>query len=268
MQDATWEDCGDRGALPVGAAEAIERCACAVMVLGRDHRVLAWNHGCERLTGVPAAEMLGTTRQWSAFYEAPAPTLADLLLDEATASDLAAHYQGRLQRVEAMADGWIGQAHFRGPTRSGRWLRFAAAPLHDDAGDVAAAVALFGPVTSPTFDAADLRALRRDLERMLRDSAAEGGGAVRPAGDEVAVDALIDSVGTLSRYLEDLLRLVAAYQTRERGVAAAPAEDLVALEATIGLDLLRRDAPARVRALREGLAWALPSAQRAAADPR
>lgn len=53
--------------------------------LDRSGLVAAWTPACERLTGVRAAAMLHTRRQWRAFYHTPRPLLADLLLcgDEA-----------------------------------------------------------------------------------------------------------------------------------------------------------------------------------------
>lgn len=54
--------------------------AVPVFALGRDGRVLLWNQACERLTGVPASQVLGTASHWGAFYQEPRPCLADLLL--------------------------------------------------------------------------------------------------------------------------------------------------------------------------------------------
>jgi PAS domain-containing protein len=56
-----------------------------------DHKVLIWNKACERLTGVTASRVLGTSDQWQAFYLEPRPCLADLIVagrDE----DIAAYY--------------------------------------------------------------------------------------------------------------------------------------------------------------------------------
>jgi diguanylate cyclase (GGDEF)-like protein/PAS domain S-box-containing protein len=44
-------------------------------------KVIIWNAACERLTGVPGWEMLGTANHWQAFYEDQRPTLADLVIE-------------------------------------------------------------------------------------------------------------------------------------------------------------------------------------------
>lgn len=48
-------------------------------VIDAQRRVMIWNKACERLTGVLADEVVGTSEHWRAFYEKPRPCLADVL---------------------------------------------------------------------------------------------------------------------------------------------------------------------------------------------
>ena len=48
-------------------------------VIDPKRRVVIWNRACERLTGVAASEVIGTTKHWQAFYETKRPCLADLV---------------------------------------------------------------------------------------------------------------------------------------------------------------------------------------------
>jgi diguanylate cyclase (GGDEF)-like protein/PAS domain S-box-containing protein len=48
-------------------------------VLDPDCNVLIWNHACERLTGVPATEVVGTREHWHAFYSEQRMCLADVI---------------------------------------------------------------------------------------------------------------------------------------------------------------------------------------------
>ena len=50
-------------------------------VVDIEHKVVAWNTPCELLTGVAAGDVIGTQDHWKAFYDAPRPCLADLVLD-------------------------------------------------------------------------------------------------------------------------------------------------------------------------------------------
>ena len=48
-------------------------------VIDPKRRVVIWNRACERLTGVAASEVIGTTQHWRAFYEHRRYCLADLV---------------------------------------------------------------------------------------------------------------------------------------------------------------------------------------------
>ena len=48
-------------------------------VIDTQCKVLIWNKACERLTGVAAQDVVGTSEQWRAFYTEERPCLADLL---------------------------------------------------------------------------------------------------------------------------------------------------------------------------------------------
>lgn len=66
------------------AHQLMEMLAIPVFVLDTNSRVMIWNRACERLTGVPAAEMIGTDNHWRSFYDDPRPTLADLVIQNRT----------------------------------------------------------------------------------------------------------------------------------------------------------------------------------------
>ena len=56
--------------------------AIPVFVLDTTSRVMLWNRACERLTGVPAREIIGTRDHWRSFFEERRPTLADMLIED------------------------------------------------------------------------------------------------------------------------------------------------------------------------------------------
>lgn len=72
------------------AVNLVQHLVVPTFVLDPDCNVLIWNKACERLTGVPAKDVIGTREHWRAFYETPRPCLADLLV------------QGRMAEVEAL----------------------------------------------------------------------------------------------------------------------------------------------------------------------
>lgn len=61
------------------AVRLMQHLVVPTFVLNAERRVIIWNKACERLTGVPAADVLGTSDHWKAFYEEPRHCLADIL---------------------------------------------------------------------------------------------------------------------------------------------------------------------------------------------
>lgn len=72
------------------AVNLMQHLVVPTFVLDADCNVLIWNKACERLTGVHAAEVVGTREHWQAFYESPRPCLADLVA------------QGRMDEIKAL----------------------------------------------------------------------------------------------------------------------------------------------------------------------
>lgn len=61
------------------AVNLMEHLVVPTFVIGANGKVMIWNKACERLTGIPAAEVIGTKEHWRAFYDKPRPCLADVL---------------------------------------------------------------------------------------------------------------------------------------------------------------------------------------------
>ncbi|PKO86934.1 MAG: diguanylate cyclase [Betaproteobacteria bacterium HGW-Betaproteobacteria-12] len=61
------------------AVKLMEHLVVPTFVVDQECRVLVWNRACERLTGVAAAEVVGTRNHWQAFYSKPRLCLADVL---------------------------------------------------------------------------------------------------------------------------------------------------------------------------------------------
>ena len=128
----------------------MEHLVVLTFVLDAECRVIIWNKACERLTGIEAAEVLGTQEHWRGFYDSPRPCLADLVA------------QGRTAEIDALysdhdhaGDGAI-VAHGR---RAENWcvmpqlgtrlyLAIDAGPIYDDAGKLIAVVETLRDITA------------------------------------------------------------------------------------------------------------------------
>lgn len=61
------------------AVRLMQHLVVPTFVLDAERKVIIWNNACERLTGVSASEVLGSSDHWRAFYEEPRHCLADIL---------------------------------------------------------------------------------------------------------------------------------------------------------------------------------------------
>jgi diguanylate cyclase (GGDEF)-like protein/PAS domain S-box-containing protein len=61
------------------AVRLMQHLVVPTFVIDPQRRVVIWNRACERLTGVAASEVIGTSRHWRAFYQERRYCLADLV---------------------------------------------------------------------------------------------------------------------------------------------------------------------------------------------
>lgn len=113
------------------AARILDGSPVPTFVIDASHVVVYWNAALARLSGVPAADVLGTQQQWRAFYPTLRPVLADLVVDRATRSMIDDFYRGKCRPAAHFPGGWEAEDFFPTFAEEGRWLFFSAAPIHD-----------------------------------------------------------------------------------------------------------------------------------------
>ncbi|MDD5175545.1 MAG: diguanylate cyclase [Sterolibacterium sp.] len=121
------------------AVKLMQHLVVPTFVINTDCRVIIWNKACERLTGVPAAEIMGTREHWSAFYAAPRPCLADLLASGrgAEADSLYAVHDDPSGNAFGMhAENWCVMPRLG----SELYLAIDAGPIYDEDGNLLAVV--------------------------------------------------------------------------------------------------------------------------------
>lgn len=108
-------------------------------VLDAERRVLIWNKACERMTGLPAREVIGTQEHWRAFYDEPRYCLADVLT-LGCQEELGALYSAHTEPSETgnglRAENWCTMPRIG--TRL--YLAIDAGPIFDDHGKLIAVV--------------------------------------------------------------------------------------------------------------------------------
>ncbi len=138
----------------------IEGSAVATIVIDNKHKIRVWNMACERLTGKPAKEMIGTGNQWQPFYDRERPIVADLIIDGKGTEGLTQYYKTFSKSIllpgGLHADGWY---NLQGKKV---YLVFDAAPIVDTAGSVIAAIETLQDMTELKMAEEDLA--RKNIE--------------------------------------------------------------------------------------------------------
>lgn len=128
----------------------MEHLVVPTFVLDAECRVIIWNKACERLTGIEAAEVLGTQEHWRGFYDSPRPCLADLVAQGRTAeidalySDHDHAGDGAIVAHGRRAENWCVMPQLG----SRLYLAIDAGPIYDDAGKLIAVVETLRDITA------------------------------------------------------------------------------------------------------------------------
>lgn len=275
-------------------------------VIDANHRVTHWNKACAGITGMPAAQMIGTNRQWLPFYGNERPTMADLIVGGAP-GDFEKFYAGKYKASKMIEGAFEAEDFFPRVGESGCWLYFTAAPLKDRNGRIIGAIETLQDVTERQRAVSELQGHQACLEGLVETRTAELANANRQLAEDIAKreaaeaellrryaeltelnitlsdtrDQLVQSeklasigqlaagvaheinnpigyvhsnIGTLERYLGDLFRMVAAYQTAETAIADERVKSrLQALRREIDLGFLMEDIPILMEESKEGI---------------
>jgi PAS domain S-box-containing protein len=109
-------------------------------VINQDHIVTHWNRALEKLTGVPAGQVIGTDRQWAPFYETARPAMADIILDQSDAEEIQRLYGDKWRKSALIEDGYEAEGFFPALGEGGKWCWFTAAPIKAPDGRIVGAI--------------------------------------------------------------------------------------------------------------------------------
>ena len=120
------------------AVRLMQHLVVPTFVLNPKREVVIWNRACERLTGVAAADVLGTSEYWRAFYDAPRYCLADLLA-LGRPDELATHYPEHT--ISETGSGFSAENWCIMPQIGSQlYLAIDAGPIYDEDGNLIAVV--------------------------------------------------------------------------------------------------------------------------------
>ncbi len=110
------------------------------LVIDDKHIITHWNKALERITGLSAEEMVGTKKQWKAFYSNERPILADLLVDNRSENDIITYHSNKYHKSSLVEGAYEGEEFFPHLGDDGKWFFFTAAPLRNAKGNVTGAI--------------------------------------------------------------------------------------------------------------------------------
>jgi two-component system, NtrC family, sensor kinase len=154
-------------------------------VIDANHRVTHWNKACAGITGMAAAQMIGTNRQWLPFYGSERPTMADLIVGGETAN-LEQFYAGKYKASKMIEGAYEAEDFFPRVGDSGCWLYFTAAPLRDRNGRIIGAIETLQDVTERQRAVSELQRHQACLEELIETRTAELADANRQLGEDIA----------------------------------------------------------------------------------
>jgi PAS domain S-box-containing protein len=148
-------------------SQIVQGLTVAAFVVDENHVMIHCNKAFENLTGLSAAELVGTSNQWKTFYPSQRPTLADFIVEGASQGDLDSYYKG-LYRKSALIEGaYEAENYFPNVKGGGKWLFFTAAPLIDDEGRIVGAIETLQDITDRKNAEEALRLAERRQRALL-----------------------------------------------------------------------------------------------------
>jgi methyl-accepting chemotaxis protein len=232
QQGSGFAATGARAGMTMAEGTILDGVGAPIFMLDADSEVIAWNHGLEQLTGVPAEEALGSTHASEAFYPdgRRAKTLADKVLDAPDAAHES--YDIELDDPDFPLYGDTSTMVDRHGTE--RHISFTAMPIRD-AGRV---VGVVETVHDRTDDVRRHRAVSElvdELQTTIRRLVAgELSARAEFTGDREAVDdgllSVVDELNEMAEQFEQLTGRV------DRKTAALDAAVQRAVEAADRID--------------------------------
>ncbi len=121
-------------------SQIIEGSTIPTFVLNKDHIVTYWNTAMEKLTGVTAETMVGTSRPSTPFWGTARPTMADVILDQISEEEIQKLYGEKWRKSALIEEAYEAEVFFPRLGENGKWCWFTAAPIKGSDGTILGAI--------------------------------------------------------------------------------------------------------------------------------
>jgi signal transduction histidine kinase len=146
--------------------ECVERliqcCAVPTFVIDSTHHVVLWNRACEALTGVNAADIIGSDDLGKVFYGYKRPVLADFVI-AGNIEDVLNSYEVNAHSL-LIPDGLQAEMWYTDRSGAERYIFFDAAPIRNSSGETIAAIETLQDITDRKRAEEKLQRIATDLK--------------------------------------------------------------------------------------------------------
>jgi PAS domain S-box-containing protein len=154
-----FRDITDRKRADEKLARIVDGVNIPAFAINSEHKITHWNTAVESLTGVKREEVLGSDKQWIAFYAQKRPVMAELIVDEVPESEFQDWYGDKYKNSSLIEGAYEASDFFPALGEEGKWLLFTAAPLRYSEGKIIGAMETLQDITE-----------RKRAEETLRES--------------------------------------------------------------------------------------------------
>jgi len=172
--------------------------AIPLFVLNTEHRVTHWNTAVEALSGRKSDDIIGKDDHWRSFYSEKRPSMADLIVEGASADEIEFYYHGKFRKSPLIEGAYEAEDFFPALGDAGKWLHFTATPIKDDNGEIIGAIETLVDITEQKNLEQNLHYYLQEITKAQED---ERKYIARELHDDLA-----QILGSLSRRLDNLLR--------------------------------------------------------------
>jgi PAS domain S-box-containing protein len=124
----------------IALSQIIEGSTIPTFVLNQDHIVTHWNTAMEKITGVSAETIVGTTRPSTVFWGIARPTMADVILDQISEDEIQKLYGEKWRKSSLIEEAYEAEVFFPRLGETGKWCWFTAAPIKGHDGSIVGAI--------------------------------------------------------------------------------------------------------------------------------
>ncbi len=159
-EEALWES-------EKNLSQIVQGSSTPIFVIDKNHIVTYWNKACAKLTGISASEVIGTNKQWQAFYAKERQVMADFLVDEMPEKNISKYYIGKYKKSSLIEGAYEAEDFFLDLGEKGKWIFKTAAPLKDRKGKVIGAIETLQDITERVRAEKALQHYSKNLEDMV-----------------------------------------------------------------------------------------------------